>query len=94
MEYFSTGDELLCHAIILRAVEDWRDSRQFLKSHKRTPELIQRAFEGDKDALKVIHMIGKFESIKEECEDFFLGEWFGELTNLDGAELLEALKGE
>lgn len=32
--------------------------------------------------------------MKEECEDFFLSDWFCELTKLDGAELLRRLKEE
>ena len=32
--------------------------------------------------------------MKEECEQFFLSEWFGELTEVDGGYLLRKLRLE
>lgn len=65
--------ENLANAIILRAVEDYRDA---LKKLKINPKY--------QPALKM----------KEECEQFFLSEWFTILTPLDGAALLRKLKEE
>lgn len=54
--------ENLANAIILRAVADYRRTRD--------------------------------EWLIREIERFFLSEWFGVLTNLNGADLIEALKKE
>ena len=33
-------------------------------------------------------------TMREECERFFLGEWFGMLTKVDGRMILQKLKQE
>lgn len=66
--------ENLASAIILMAVNDWRQARWYLRKgryrSKRRKEILQ------------------------ECEEFFLSEWFKELSACDGEELLEQLKTE
>lgn len=65
--------EELATAIILRAVEDWRESVKTLKKRPRNDEARQ---------------------MKDECEQFFLSEWFGVLTSVDGSMILRKLKQE
>lgn len=72
-----TSAQALANAIIIQAVDDYREARKELKYHRLTKEE------------RKIH-----NETLEEVEEFFLGDWFKDLTNLDGAKLFERLKNE
>ena len=72
----------LANAIVERAVEDWR--KDALKVHRYAHP------KNDSEKLKLAYAKGR----KAECERFFLGSWFAQLTGLDGAVLLENLNKE
>ena len=75
--------ENLANAIILRAVEDYRDLSMWLKVHRPLCEEDEK----DDDYISAL-------ADKQSIEQFFLGGWFRALTNLDGKALLEKLECE
>ena len=66
-------EELLANAIILQAVDDWREA---MKRLWKNPD--NKSAQSDRD----------------ECERFFLSEWFMVLTKVDGEAMLSRLKAE
>ena len=75
--------ENLANAIIVQAVKDYRDTVLWLKAHR--PLCKEDEQESD-----YIDMMNE----KKSIERFFLGGWFGTLSNLDGKVLLAKLKRE
>ncbi|MEG1926335.1 MAG: hypothetical protein RR415_11390 [Ruthenibacterium sp.] len=78
-----TNYENLANAIILQAVEDYREALLWLNAHR---PLCKEDEEDD----EYIQMVSERASI----EEFFLGSWFSVLTKLDGKVLLAKLKSE
>ena len=66
-------EECLANAIILQAVDDWREA---MKRLWKNPN--------NKSA----------QSDRNECERFFLSEWFMVLTKVEGETVLSRLKAE
>lgn len=71
-----------------RALDDMQN-----KNHAGDePNIAQ--LELEKDISKIKLKISKAEDRVQEIERFFLSEWFGQLSRLDGMSLLKRLRGE
>lgn len=70
------GYRLLADAVIIRAAKDYKRAIRVLK--KNYNPMSDKYISAQKSA--------------RECERFFLSEWFGMLTNLDGATILRKLQ--
>jgi len=74
------GYEALANAIIIQAASDYRTARKVINSH---PEGLAE----DKYYKKAV-------KIRDECRDFFEGDWVSVLTRVDGKDILCALNKE
>jgi len=79
----NTPYENLANAIVLLAVEDYREVTMWLNAHRPICE------EDEKDADYICALADK-----QSIEQFFAGEWFCALTKLDGKALLKRLQCE
>ena len=102
--------ERLANGIIEQAVKDYRRARKYLKKHPRTEELEadvaaqlaekkKRREERVKLKLpavkeRLLDNIRSNERMVSETEQFFLSDWFTDLTEISGKWLLERLKKE
>ena len=74
------GYEALANAIIIQAASDYRTARKVINSK---PE----ALEEDKYYKKAV-------KVRDECREFFEGDWISVLTRVNGKDMLRALDKE
>ena len=90
-----TGDpsQNLANAIIVQACTEWRKAKKYLDSEQVKDYLAQK--QGDESFLESSRIENKINQANRtiyDCESFFLGDWYAQLTNLDGSYLLNRLK--
>lgn len=71
----------LANAIILRAVDDYRNHLDRLKYLLKTPE-----FNGKR--------IAETEREIDKIECFFRSEWYDEMTNISGEDIIKKIRKE
>lgn len=71
----------LANAIILNAVDEYRKSLEKLKYLLKTPE-----FSG--------YQIKEINRQIDKLEKFFRSEWFSELTNISGEDIIKKARNE
>lgn len=96
------GYKRLANGIVEQAVLDWRKANKNLSripKWKRRARKLKRAEEAEKLRKKIkVYVsksdlfIDKNEDTLEECERFFLSDWFKQLTDISGEKLLKMLK--
>ena len=77
----------LSNAIILQAAADHRASVKYIRA---APRLLLGV--SGKLRTSDLEQLGRAKVMMWETEQFFTGEWFMMLTNLDGAGVLRAIK--
>lgn len=70
------GYELLANGIILQAVKDYKKA---LRTLKRAHNPL---------SAKALYA----RQVKAECEEFFHGEWFKTLTEIDGNKIIQRMR--
>ncbi len=71
----------LANAIVLRAVDDYRKVLKKLKYLNETPRI---------NGVRITEIKRKIDKL----EKFFLSEWFGELTNISGEDIIKKVRKE
>lgn len=71
----------LANAIILRAVDDYRGHLDTLKYLLNTPEF---------NGVRIIEIKRKIEKL----EKFFRSEWYDEMTNISGEDIIRKVRKE
>ena len=86
-----TAWENLSNAIVVQAVDDYRDALRILAKH---PDYERRiaAEQATKGSLVARLRMALRHTI--ECEAFFRSAWFGELTRIDPEMLIRVLRAE
>lgn len=92
--------QALANAIVLQACADYRSSMKYLKTHKKTPELVAKVEAMSPDDRKkspenkLLNTIIKHESVIDDVERFFHSRWYECLTDVSGEYVLQKLKEE
>ena len=100
----------LANAVIMQAVDDYRQARQFLKEHPATKELREhvrlRSAERKRiykltrqklpldDREKLLMKISRTKKDAKDIERFFHSSWYTVLTDVPGDYILDRLKEE
>lgn len=71
----------LANAIILRAVDDYRGHLDTLKYLLKTPEF---------NGVRIVEIKRQIDKL----EKFFRSEWFDELTNISGEDIIRKVRKE
>lgn len=85
--------EELSQAIIVQAVQDYKESIRFLKRHPHTPDLDTEESKKDKRKVALLNKIIDYEGLRDDVERFFHSDWFVFLSKLDGETLLNKIRG-
>lgn len=76
--------EELIHAIVVRAVDDYRTSKRKLKEYETKEELTERQ----------IRSRIKYGRLLSDSQRFFFSEWFFALTDVSGDKIFQVLESE
>ena len=86
--------EVLANAIIMQAVDDYREAKRFLNRHPELSNPVKLARMDKERRSKLLAEKRNSEGTIREVERFFRSGWFDVLSKADGVELLSKIQRE